>query len=130
MGEAGRKAGARRLRPGQGPEPGRPGFWNYGARDVCPPGCRRRGPAGRPQNRERAHIAYTGGIMPPPDAVAGKYVGPDSKKIKVAPLTDEDKRTLARWIDLGCPIDLTEKGSQGWLLDDQRPTLTLTYPQA
>ena len=44
--------------------------------------------------------------MPPPDAVAGTYVGPDGKKIKVAPLSDEDKRTLVRWIDLGCPIDL------------------------
>ena len=44
--------------------------------------------------------------MPPPEAVAGTYVGPDGKKIKVAPLTDEDRRTLVRWIDLGCPIDL------------------------
>ena len=35
--------------------------------------------------------------MPPPDAV---------KAGKVAPLTDEDRRTLVRWIDLGCPIDL------------------------
>jgi len=40
-----------------------------------------------------------------------------------------------RWIDLGCPIDLdydaanpTERG-YGWMLDDNRPTLTLTYPQ-
>ena len=24
----------------------------------------------------------------------------------MAPLTDEDRRTLVRWIDLGCPIDL------------------------
>ena len=38
--------------------------------------------------------------------MAGTYVGPDGKKIKVAPLTDEDRRTLVRWIDLGCPIDL------------------------
>ena len=42
---------------------------------------------------------------------------------------------MVRWIDLGCPIDLEynpanpqEKG-YGWLLDDQRPTLTLTTPQ-
>ncbi|HZT81830.1 MAG TPA: hypothetical protein VFA26_16510, partial [Gemmataceae bacterium] len=51
-----------------------------------------------------------------------------------------------RWIDLGCPIDLdpdplaaaagargrgegAERG-YGWMLDDNRPTLTLTYPQA
>ena len=32
--------------------------------------------------------------------------GPDGKKIKVAPLSDEDRLTLVRWIDLGCPIDL------------------------
>ena len=36
-----------------------------------------------PQNRERIEIAYTGSIMPPPEAVAGTYVGPDGKKIKV-----------------------------------------------
>jgi hypothetical protein len=89
-----------------------------------------------PQNRERLQIAYTGGVMPPPDAVAGTYVGPKGEKIKVAPLTDEDRRTLVRWIDLGCPIDLdydpknpAERG-HGWMLDDQRPTLTLTYPRA
>jgi hypothetical protein len=88
-----------------------------------------------PQNRERIQIAYTGGIMPPPEAVAGTYLGPDGSKIKVAPLTDEDRRTLVRWIDLGCPIDLdydpanpAERG-HGWMLDDQRPTLTLTYPR-
>jgi hypothetical protein len=89
-----------------------------------------------PQNRERSQVAYTGGIMPPPEAVAGTYVGPDGKKIKVTPLTDEDRLTLVRWIDLGCPIDLDydparpERRGQGWMLDDQRPTLTLTYPRA
>ncbi len=65
--------------------------------------------------------------MPPPDAV---------KAGKVAPLTDEDRLTLVRWIDLGCPIDLDydpknpAKAGFGWMLDDQRPTLTLTSPQA
>jgi hypothetical protein len=73
--------------------------------------------------------------MPPPEAVAGTYVGPDGKKIKVAPLSDEDRRTLGRWIDLGCPIDLDydpahpERRGLGWMLDDNRPTLTLTLPQ-
>jgi hypothetical protein len=69
---------------------------------------------------------FTASIMPPPKAV---------EEGKVAPLTDEDRRTLVRWIDLGCPVDkeiaftkASERGS-GWLLDDQRPTLTLTYPQ-
>ncbi|HEY7313135.1 MAG TPA: hypothetical protein VH643_27550 [Gemmataceae bacterium] len=89
-----------------------------------------------PYNREIAHIAYTGSIMPPPKAVAGTYDGPDGKKIKVAPLTDEDRLTLVRWIDLGCPIDFDydaahpEQRGLGWMGDDNRPTLTLTYPRA
>jgi hypothetical protein len=69
---------------------------------------------------------FKGSIMPPPDAV---------KAGKVAALSDEDRRTLVRWIDLGCPLDKEfdpehpqERGS-GWLLDDQRPTLTLTHPK-
>jgi hypothetical protein len=80
-----------------------------------------------PQNRERSQVAYTGGIMPPPEAV---------KSGKVAPLGDEDRLTLVRWIDLGCPIDLDYdpahpgRCGRGWMLDDQRPTLTLTYPRA
>ena len=77
-------------------------------------------------NRNRADLDYTGKIMPPPEAVAGTYVGPKGDKIKVAPLSDEDKLTLIRWIDLGCPIDLDPRS--GWMLDDQRPTLTVTIP--
>src|SRR5262249_57077918 len=71
----------------------------------------------------------------PPEAVAGTYVGPDGKKIKVPPLTAEDRLTIVRWIDLGCPIDLDfdpaqpEKSGYGWMLDDNRPTLALTYPR-
>lgn len=73
--------------------------------------------------------------MPPPEAVAGTYAAPDGKKIKVAPLSDEDRRTIVRWIDLGCPIDLDynpakpEERGYGWMQDDNRPTLTLTYPK-
>jgi hypothetical protein len=72
-----------------------------------------------------AEAEFKGSIMPPPDAV---------KEGKVAPLSDEDRRTLVRRIDLGCPLDKEfdparpqERGS-GWLLDDQRPTLTVTSP--
>ncbi|VTR93469.1 Uncultured bacterium genome assembly Metasoil_fosmids_resub (Fragment) OS=uncultured bacterium PE=4 SV=1 [Gemmata massiliana] len=78
-------------------------------------------------NRNRADLDFTGSVMPPPEAV---------KAGKVAPLTDEDKLTLVRWIDLGCPIDLDydpaapQKTSFGWALDDQRPTLALTSPKA
>ncbi len=93
--------------------------------------------ANTPENERLFNLAYTGSVMPPPEAVAGSYEGPDGKKIKVAPLTDEDRLTLVRWIDLGCPIDLSfdparpqEAGVNGWTLHDNRPTLTLTYPKA
>lgn len=73
-------------------------------------------------NLRLADLDYTGSPMPPPAAVASG---------KVEPLSAEDRLTLVRWIDLGCPIDLAAaRGSDyGWLCDDQRPTLTLTYPQ-
>ena len=83
--------------------------------------------ANKPENRRLMNLAYSGSVMPPPKAVADG---------KVRALTDEDRRTLARWIDLGCPIDLdhdaakpTARGS-GWMQDDNRPTLTLTYPRS
>jgi hypothetical protein len=92
---------------------------------------------GREKDHERARVVdFKGSIMPPQAAVEGTYEGPEGKKIKVAPLTDEDRRTLVRWIDLGCPIDLDFDPAKpqatgfGWLLDDQRPTLTLAYPQS
>jgi hypothetical protein len=87
-------------------------------------------------NRRLADLDYTGSSMPPPEAVAGTYTGLDGKRIQVAPLSDEDRRTLARWIDLGCPIDLQydpdnpDERGYGWMGDDQRPTLTMTYPRA
>jgi hypothetical protein len=87
------------------------------------------------QNRHLADLDYTGNPMPPPDAVAGTYDGADGQKIKVEPLTDADRRTLVRWIDLGCPIDLDydperpDARGYGWMCDDNRPTLTLTYPR-
>jgi hypothetical protein len=87
------------------------------------------------ENRNRADLDFTGSIMPPPEAVAGTYVGPDGKKIKVAPLSDEDRLTLVRWVDLGCPIDAAYDPARprarggGWMLDDHRPTLTLTCPR-
>jgi hypothetical protein len=71
-------------------------------------------------------VDFVGSEMPPPEAV---------KAGKVQALSDEDRRTIARWIDLGCPIDLDydpahpDRRGQGWMLDDNRPTLTLTEPQ-
>ena len=86
------------------------------------------------QNLNRADLDFTGSIMPPPEAVAGTYSGPNGRTIHVAPLSEEDKLTLVRWIDLGCPLDLDfdsqhpERRGQGWMADDNRPTLTMTQP--
>jgi hypothetical protein len=88
-----------------------------------------------PANKEIADLDYDGKVMPPPEAVAGTYVGPDGRKVKVEPLTDEDRRTLVRWIDLGCPIDMDFDAKNpsargyGWMLDDTRATLALTHPR-
>jgi hypothetical protein len=70
------------------------------------------------RHRSRFDVDFVGKEMPPPAAV---------KAGTVSPLSDEDKRTIARWIDLGCPIDL---GDSSYFTDENRPTLTVTYPQA
>ena len=73
--------------------------------------------------RARWDLDYSGSRMPPPAAI---------KSGKVQSLSDEDRRTLVRWIDLGCPIDLDydpqhpRRRGFGWMLDDNRPVLTLT----
>ncbi len=80
------------------------------------------------RNLELADIDLTGQQMPPAEAVASG---------QVKPLTDEDRRTLFRWIDLGCPLDLKSAANQpnaaagsGWMDDETRPTLTITSPRA
>ncbi len=88
------------------------------------------------KHKARQDVDYSGSIMPPPEAVAGTFVGPGGTKIKVEPLTDEDRRTIVRWIDLGCPIDLDfdpahpEQRGYGWMLDDNRPIVAVTSPAA
>jgi Hydrazine synthase alpha subunit middle domain len=95
-----------------------------------------KGVADTAENRNRADLDFTGSVMPPPKAVAGEYIGPGGKRIQVAGLSAEDRLTLVRWIDLGCPIDLDhdparpESSGFGWMLDDQRPTLGLFLPRA
>jgi RNA polymerase sigma factor (sigma-70 family) len=91
--------------------------------------------ANTPANLNRSHLIYNGKAMPPPEAVAGTYIGPKGEAIKVAPLSDDDRLTFVRWIELGCPIDLeydpanpAQRGP-GWLLDDSRPTLTVAAPR-
>lgn len=78
------------------------------------------------RNRDRSDLDFRGDRMPPPAAV---------KSGRVQPLSDEDRLTIVRWIDLGCPIDLDfdpespfERGF-GWMGDDKRPTLTITSPR-
>lgn len=84
--------------------------------------------------RARYDLDFLGLQMPPPQAVAGTYKAPNGKVIKVSALSDEDRFTLVRWIDLGCPIDLDrgtpESRGRGWFLDDNRPVLTVTAPLA
>jgi hypothetical protein len=68
-------------------------------------------PAGADPNA--ADLDYTGTLMPPPGS-------------GYPALTEAEKMTIARWIDLGCPIDL---GPHGWFRDDQRPALTVSSPR-
>jgi hypothetical protein len=85
------------------------------------------------KNKER-DVDYTGSSMPPPEAIAGSYKSPAGKTVHVPPLTADEKLMFVRWIDIGCPIDLdydppnSGKRGRGWLLDEGRPTLTLTSP--
>ncbi len=50
-------------------------------------------------NRDRSDLDFRGQPMPPPQAVTDGLV---------AALSDDDRRTLVRWIDLGCPIDFDD----------------------
>lgn len=73
-------------------------------------------PAGVDPNT--ADLDYTGTIMPPPGH-------------GVMPLTEDEKMTFARWIDLGCPINTGtgDDANYGWFLDELRPTVTVGSPQ-
>ncbi|MFT5525289.1 MAG: hypothetical protein ACI9HK_003256 [Pirellulaceae bacterium] len=70
-------------------------------------------------NPNDADIDFIGTIMPPPDS-------------GLPHLTATEKLTIARWIDLGCPISRNEQGYQelGWFLDELRPTLAISSPRA
>jgi hypothetical protein len=115
------------------------GFSNDDHPSESEPGKRDLVLAGKPldleRHRARYDVDFVGSQMPPPEAVAGTYKSPSGKTVKVEPLTDTDRRVLACWIDLGCPIDLDFDPAHpdaygfGWTCDDQRPTLALTWPQ-
>ena len=72
-------------------------------------------PSGLPSGVDinATELDYSGMIMPPPGS-------------SVPPLSEDEKMPIARWIDLGCPIDTAQTDGSpgyGWFLDDLRPTL-------
>jgi hypothetical protein len=73
-------------------------------------------PAGADPNT--ADLDYAGTIMPP--------VGSG-----VPPLSIDEKMAIARWIDLGAPINFGDDGATayGWFLDEIRPTLAVSLPR-
>jgi len=84
------------------------------------------------KNKER-DVDYAGSSMPPPEAIAGTYKTPRGQSVKVPPLTNPEKLTFVRWIDIGSPIDVQydpQSRGRGWLLDEGRPTLTMALPEA
>ncbi len=54
------------------------------------------------------------------------FVGSQMPPVTHPQLTDAEKLTIVRWIDLGCPLD---EGPYGWFLDDLKPTLTMSMPR-
>jgi hypothetical protein len=75
-------------------------------------------PAGA--NPNEVDIDYTGTVMPPPGS-------------GYPPLSEEEKITIARWIDLGAPITSQEGGLDdriGWFADELRPVIALALPAA
>ena len=71
-------------------------------------------------NLSAVDLDYTGTIMPPAGSGA-------------TPLSETEKMTFARWIDLGCPINTGEQygqGAVGWFLDDHKPTIEVSAPRA
>ncbi|MBI4602462.1 MAG: hypothetical protein HY721_10935 [Planctomycetes bacterium] len=87
------------------------------------------------EHRARMDVDFTGSAMPPPEAVEGRYEAPGGRTVRVEPLSDEDRRAIVRWIDLGCPIDLDfdparpDRRGHGWMCDDNRPVVTVTWPR-
>ncbi len=73
-------------------------------------------PAGA--NANHADLDYTGTIMPPPNS-------------GVPALSEDEKMLFARWIDLGAPSNRVEpeQAALGWDHDEQKPTLTLAWPE-
>jgi hypothetical protein len=67
----------------------------------------------------QADLDFTGTMMPPPGS-------------GVPPLSEDQKMTMARWIDLGCPINLGDGGPNedfGWFVDDVKPAVAVSSPR-
>ena len=66
-----------------------------------------------------ADIDFSGTICPPADS-------------GIPPMLEDEKRTFARWIDLGAPIHKagSDTAAFGWFTDEVRPTLTISSPRA
>jgi hypothetical protein len=66
-----------------------------------------------------ADLDFTSTIMPPPGS-------------GVPTLTEDEKMMFARWIDFGAPVDSSDQNLAqfGWFNDEQKPTLTVSYPTA
>jgi hypothetical protein len=90
------------------------GWTNQDHPTESKPGDKSTLPAGA--NPNHADLDYTGSVMPPLGS-------------GVAPLSDQQKLTIARWIDLGCPISNPEAGlgeQHGWLVDEIKPTIAIS----
>lgn len=72
-------------------------------------------PAGA--NANNADIDYTGTIMPPPGS-------------SVPGLTEDEKMTIARWIDLGAAISANDPPYKGYFADELKPVVALASPRA
>jgi hypothetical protein len=73
-------------------------------------------------NVNDADIDYIGDTMPPPS----------SSPRTNPPLTSDEKKKYARWIDLGAPATSQGSGVQqllGWFADELRPTIDCSLPQ-
>jgi len=76
-----------------------------------------------------ADLDFTGTIMPPEGSVHPVSGDP------IPPLTEAEKMLFATWVDLGCPVNVTEalgglRSQLGWFLDDLPPTLTISSPRS
>ncbi len=80
-------------------------------------------------NPNEADLDFEGTIMPPVGSVHPVTGQP------IPSLTEDEKMMLATWVDLGCPVNVTDavgvsRVQFGWFLDDLRPTLTISKPRS